>query len=943
MEERKNSYEKKRKRPLPSPFRIKTGAIVALRYRSPGNQLLRINQSKPEPLLPLSSAAASEAVLYTEVWTDPQPGREEGMALIGRRMRGAFSKHIMETTGSKEGVAATTRVIEGEIIALLDHNNDLHGDTTMQQRHSRQSPGTWVQLLVDKSILLEIPMLKRTDCQVEQIQMNDLERKRHGYEQLIRGKDKVIVHICLADIRKIATNQRITPPTPVSVAVAAGATDEFMVAQWKIKKRLQVPTGAVIHLDLKHSIGESIGDEGAKKKKRQEIVHTQFVGDRNDPPHAQERNWRWMASRTTELGIMPRSNEEGFLGEVLSVKPQQNGNTLAIVTLRRLILPEQTLTGRRPYHGKNDVFDLEGDMTGSFQAPIEELVIVYRKFERPQYGPSKCKSKSTLIPVIKHIYSEKDNLLKPLFSIHGNGDCSAIQICHRCRISKLSNGKQTCAECTQIIRPYRNVFATTLFDACDCKDCRRKIAARTELMLRVNLRKASDILDGEEIKNKEEDREMSAICCICCMSCTTGVQCDMCPVVMHHHCFMWGGLVDEKNPEETLCRSCSFEVQSEDIHAEDSLAKAVSLSKAMCPIDFDLPANFLDQHLLPIPSSKAIVVAKASKSVLTLTPNGKRRGRPTKSAKTENGDVRDNIQSPNGKRRGRPPKKENDVPGSQSGKSLSSLVLPGDDDDEKFRPHCSRTHEYDPIMRRFTGIPKHQSTIVVYEEPDTRRNHRKHGEDEYDDDKRAAGRAARASQRRVLKDFAKFGSSSMELDALAGRESQLRFDRSGIHAWGVFADADINAGEMVVEYRGVLIGNAMAEKREKEYEHAKIGSDYMFRIDSLIVCDATKHGNVARFVNASCDPNCYTKIITIDGTKRIVIYAKKDVNAGEEVTYDYKFPLEYSEEKRIPCHCGTKECRGFMNWDKRYVTISLKPPEVTDSPSSIPKRHASVS
>ena len=115
-------------------------------------------------------------------------------------------------------------------------------------------------------------------------------------------------------------------------------------------------------------------------------------------------------------------------------------------------------------------------------------------------------------------------------------------------------------------------------------------------------------------------------------------------------------------------------------------------------------------------------------------------------------------------------------------------------------------------------------------------------------------------------------------------------------------------------YRGELIGNAMAEKREREYELAKIGSDYMFRIDGLTVCDATKQGNVARFINASCDPNCYTKIITLDGKQRIVIYAKKDIKVGEELCYDYKFSLEDDESKRIPCCCGAPECKGFMNW-----------------------------
>jgi histone-lysine N-methyltransferase SETD1 len=162
----------------------------------------------------------------------------------------------------------------------------------------------------------------------------------------------------------------------------------------------------------------------------------------------------------------------------------------------------------------------------------------------------------------------------------------------------------------------------------------------------------------------------------------------------------------------------------------------------------------------------------------------------------------------------------------------------------------------------------------------------------------------------MMKGVAAFG---IGLDALAGREQQLRFDRSSIHAWGVFADEGINAGDMIVEYRVELIGNAVAERREKEYEKAMTGSDYMFRIDAFLVCDATKQGNVARFINASCDPNCYTQIITLNGSKRIVIYAKRDIQAGEELCYDYKFPFEFNESKRIKCHW-------FMNWVRVIYT-----------------------
>lgn len=51
----------------------------------------------------------------------------------------------------------------------------------------------------------------------------------------------------------------------------------------------------------------------------------------------------------------------------------------------------------------------------------------------------------------------------------------------------------------------------------------------------------------------------------------------------------------------------------------------------------------------------------------------------------------------------------------------------------------------------------------------------------------------------------------------------------------------------------------------------------------------------------------------MDGQKRIVIYAKYNLNVGDEITYDYKFPLEPDKSKRIPCLCGTKSCKGFLN------------------------------
>ncbi len=57
-------------------------------------------------------------------------------------------------------------------------------------------------------------------------------------------------------------------------------------------------------------------------------------------------------------------------------------------------------------------------------------------------------------------------------------------------------------------------------------------------------------------------------------------------------------------------------------------------------------------------------------------------------------------------------------------------------------------------------------------------------------------------------------------------------------------------------------------------------------------------------------PNSYSKIVSVEGDKKIVIFALRDLRADEEVTYDYKFPFE---EEKLPCSCGAKNCRGRMN------------------------------
>lgn len=63
-------------------------------------------------------------------------------------------------------------------------------------------------------------------------------------------------------------------------------------------------------------------------------------------------------------------------------------------------------------------------------------------------------------------------------------------------------------------------------------------------------------------------------------------------------------------------------------------------------------------------------------------------------------------------------------------------------------------------------------------------------------------------------------------------------------------------------------------------------------------------------LNFFLQPNCFSKIEEILGQKHIIIYAARQIVQGEELTYDYKFPIE---DTKIPCRCKASKCKSYMN------------------------------
>ncbi|VDK61470.1 unnamed protein product [Onchocerca ochengi] len=253
-----------------------------------------------------------------------------------------------------------------------------------------------------------------------------------------------------------------------------------------------------------------------------------------------------------------------------------------------------------------------------------------------------------------------------------------------------------------------------------------------------------------------------------------------------------------------------------------------------------------------------------------------------------------------------PPRKVPEIHLLDKPKKIGKNIYYYDDPElEGVIPHssgCARTEGYYKLS--------HKEKRGVLRRPDVFLTEINEKDDEKARYMMQSTREARSMNRRLLTSMGDTSSDIFKVNQLKFRKKLIKFARSRIHGWGLYALEAIVPDEMIVEYIGQKIRPTVADEREKRYERRGMGSSYLFRIDSDNVIDATQMGNLARFINHSCQPNCYAKIVVVDGEKRIVIYSKLPINKGDEITYDYKFPIE---EDKIDCLCGAPGCRGSLN------------------------------
>lgn len=137
--------------------------------------------------------------------------------------------------------------------------------------------------------------------------------------------------------------------------------------------------------------------------------------------------------------------------------------------------------------------------------------------------------------------------------------------------------------------------------------------------------------------------------------------------------------------------------------------------------------------------------------------------------------------------------------------------------------------------------------------------------------------------------------------------------RSPLHGNGVFALRSIPAGTNVLPYTGARISSEEADARHPTNPDDPFHT-FFFALSCGKVIDGGRKGNDARWINHSCAPNCEAQE-NPEGT-RVTIVALRDIEAGEELFYDYGLVIddELTPQMKLDyqCLCGAPNCRGTM-------------------------------
>lgn len=140
-----------------------------------------------------------------------------------------------------------------------------------------------------------------------------------------------------------------------------------------------------------------------------------------------------------------------------------------------------------------------------------------------------------------------------------------------------------------------------------------------------------------------------------------------------------------------------------------------------------------------------------------------------------------------------------------------------------------------------------------------------------------------------------------------GKVSVIKTEKKG---FGLRADTDLQPNDFVFEYLGEVINEPTFRNRTVKYDKEGIKHFYFMSLTKSEFVDATKKGNLGRFCNHSCNPNCYVDKWVVGDKLRMGIFTSRTIRAGEELVFNYNVD-RYGADPQ-PCYCGEPNCVGFI-------------------------------
>ncbi|RDX84648.1 Histone-lysine N-methyltransferase ASHH2, partial [Mucuna pruriens] len=141
--------------------------------------------------------------------------------------------------------------------------------------------------------------------------------------------------------------------------------------------------------------------------------------------------------------------------------------------------------------------------------------------------------------------------------------------------------------------------------------------------------------------------------------------------------------------------------------------------------------------------------------------------------------------------------------------------------------------------------------------------------------------------------------------------ASLKWFKCGKKGFGLKALEDVAQGQFLIEYVGEVLDMQTYEARQREYALKGHRHFYFMTLNGSEVIDASAKGNLGRFINHSCDPNCRTEKWMVNGEICIGLFALRDIKKDEELTFDYNYVRVFGAAAK-KCYCGSPNCRGYI-------------------------------